>query len=96
MKTQTLKFALLLGLCSGATSLSAQMPFLFEEIDSDHDGAISMEESRVRSDLHADFARVDKDGNGTLSVDEYSTYMNEGKMAPEDVEIPEPGAAPVM
>lgn len=95
MNSKLPRFALLLALGAGATTLYAQMPYIFEEIDANHDGAISMEEAKVRTDLSADFAMADSNSNGSLSVDEYSAYMNKGQMAPEDVEIPEPGAAPV-
>lgn len=95
MKNRSHTLILLLGLSAAATALHAMEPYIFEEIDTDHNGAISMEEAKVRADLSTDFATADKDGDGTLSVDEYSAYMNKGKMAPEDMEIPEPGAAPV-
>lgn len=95
MKRKLFNLIILSSLCAGAGSLYAQMPYIFEEIDANHDGAISKSEAEVRTDLHADFAAADTDGNGTLSVDEYSSYMNKGQMMPEDVEIPEPGAAPV-
>jgi Ca2+-binding EF-hand superfamily protein len=95
MNNKLPKAVLLLTLSAAATALYAQMPYIFEEIDVNHDGAISMSEAAVRTDLHADFAKADSNGNGSLSVDEYSAYMNKGQMAPEDVEIPEPGAAPV-
>lgn len=89
---QTLIF--LCGITATATCV-AMRPYLFEEIDTDHNGAISMEEAAMRDDLKQHFAEIDKDKSGDLSVDEYSSYENAGMM-PEDVEIPEPGAAPVM
>lgn len=71
-------------------------PVIFEEIDTDHDGAISREEARVREDLSDNFSEIDKNNNGSLSVDEYTTYHNKGQLAPEEVEIPEPGSAPLI
>lgn len=78
-----------------SSSISASEVYLFEEIDLDHNGAISRSEAAVRDDLSEDFTEIDTDGNKSLSVDEYSNYMNKG-VPPEDVEVPEPGAAPVM
>lgn len=95
MKIKIPSLLLLFGL-SAAAATHAQEPYLFEDLDGDHNGAISMDEAKVRQDLVDNFARIDSDSDGTLSVDEYSSYANEGRLAPEDAEIPEPGAAPVM
>ncbi len=67
---------------------------IFEDIDTDHNGAISRDEAKVRMDLASNFDEIDKNGNGSLSVDEYTDYHNKGRLVPEEVEIPEPGAAP--
>lgn len=95
MKIKTPSLIFLFGL-TAATTLHAQEPYLFEDLDGDHNGEISMDEAKVRQDLVNNFARIDSDNDGTLSVDEYSAYSNEGRLVPEDAEIPEPGAAPVM
>jgi hypothetical protein len=95
MKTKSHTLILLFGLAS-ATTLYAQEPYIFEELDGNHNGAISMDEAKVRPDLVENFTEIDSDGNGTLSVDEYTAYHNKGRLVPEEVEIPEPGAAPVM
>lgn len=73
----------------------AQEPVIFEDIDTDHNGAISRDEAKVRMDLTSNFGEIDKNGNGSLSVDEYTAYHNKGRLVPEEVEIPEPGSAPV-
>ncbi len=87
---------LLLGLSlSGALYAQDSEPVIFEDIDTDHDGAISREEARVRMDLVNNFSEIDSNNNGTLSVDEYTAYHNKGHLVPEEVEIPEPGAAPL-
>lgn len=86
---------LLVGSMTASSALYAAQTFIFEKLDTDHNGAISMSEAEVRPDLTKNFSEIDKNGNGTLSVDEYSRYMNAGA-PPEDVEIPEPGAAPVQ
>ena len=94
MKIKSLTLILLFGI-SATSTITAQEPYIFDEIDGDKNGAISMSEAKVRAELVKNFAQIDSDGDGTLSVDEYSSYMNEG-VPPEDVELPEPGAAPVM
>lgn len=94
MKSKQLILFLLCGVAASSALHAAQI-YIFEEIDSDHNGAISTSEAAIRTDLVENFTEIDSNGDGTLSVDEYSRYMNEGS-PPEDVEIPEPGAAPVM
>lgn len=96
MKPTFLAPALLLGLMAAGSSYAQMEPMLFEDLDTNHNGAISMEEAKVRADLTKDFKMIDKNGNGSISVDEYTAYENKGKMVPEEVEVPEPGAAPVM
>lgn len=94
MKIKAPGLILLLGL-SSASILHAQEPYIFEDIDSNHNGEISMDEAKVRPDLLKDFARSDSNGNGSLSIDEYTAYANKGQMIQDEVEIPELGAAPV-
>ncbi len=94
MNHKPLMLLLLTGVAT-STMLNAAQIYIFEELDSNRNGAISMDEAKVRADLVENFAEIDSDGDNTLSVDEYSNYMNKG-VPPEDVEIPEPGAAPVM
>lgn len=67
---------------------------IFEELDTDHNGEISQKEAREHGELSKGFAHADKNGDGSLSVDEFSAFMNKGQIVPEDREIPEPGAAP--
>lgn len=94
MNHKPLMLLLLIGVAT-STMLNAAQIYIFEELDSNRNGAISMDEAKVRADLVENFTEIDSDGDNTLSVDEYSNYMNKG-VPPEDVEIPEPGAAPVM
>ena len=88
--------ALLLGLMAVGSAYAQMEPMLFEDLDTDHNGAISMGEAKARTDLSQNFKMIDKNGNGGISVDEFTAYENKGKMVPEEVEVPEPGAAPVM
>ncbi len=46
----------------------------FTALDSDADGQISQEEAISDPNLEDQFANVDLDGNGSLSVQEYSVY----------------------
>ncbi len=95
MKSKQLMLFLLTAGIATSTMLNASQIYIFEELDSNRNGAISMDEAMIRQDLVDNFAEIDRDGDNSLSVDEYSDYMNKG-VPPEDVEIPEPGAAPVM
>ena len=87
----------LLGLMFTAVNIHAAegVPIIFEDIDADTDGCISKDEAKVRDDLIKNFARIDKDKGGTICVDEYTSYENKGRLMPEEVEIPEVGAAPM-
>ncbi|MGD8526226.1 MAG: hypothetical protein PVJ63_08245 [Thioalkalispiraceae bacterium] len=68
---------------------------MFEDIDANADGCISMSEAKVRKDLYRNFNEADKDKSGTVCVDEYSAFHNKGRLEHEEVEVPEVGAAPV-
>jgi len=94
-KTPILILLASLFLFSGAYAAAEGEVLIFEEIDSDHNGAISPYEARIRADLANNFDEIDSNGNGSLSVDEYTSYHNKGRMVPQEVEIPEPGAAPI-
>lgn len=96
MIRHTMTSCLLLGFLAAGTAYAQMEPQLFEDLDTDHNGAISKAEAKVRADLTKDFKMIDKNGNGSISVDEYTAYENKGKIVPEEVEVPEPGAAPVM
>jgi hypothetical protein len=93
-KTSLLILLLSLGVFNAAYAQEDE-PVIFEDIDTDHNGAISHDEAKVRKDLVKNFDEIDKNDNGSLSVDEYTAYHNKGRMIPEEVEIPEPGSAPV-
>lgn len=80
---------------SGSIAVAAA-PVIFDDIDTDASGCISKQEAKVRKDLIKNFKSIDTDKNGTICVDEYTVYENKGEFVPDDVEIPEVGAAPVM
>lgn len=93
MKQAIAPIALMLALAGGAAH--AQESMLFEDIDSNHNGSISMDEAKA-SGMAESFAKMDSNGDKGVSVDEYTAFVNEGRLVPEEVEVPEPGAAPVM
>lgn len=78
------------------TNIFAAGPVIFDDIDTDADGCISKEEASVRDDMVKNFKMIDKNKDGSICVDEYTVYENKGKLSPEEVEIPEVGAAPAM
>lgn len=82
-------------LYTAASAYAADLPVIFEDLDTNADGCISKQEAKARQDLVKNFVEIDKDKSGTLCVDEYTAYENKGKLAPDEVEVPEVGAAPV-
>lgn len=97
MKLKAASIILLSSLFTVISAYAAEgdKPVIFDDIDTDADGCISKEEAKVRQDLIDNFADIDKDKGGTICVDEYTAYQNIGRIPPEEVEIPEVGAAPV-
>ena len=81
---------------TSAYAAEGEKPVIFDDIDSDANGCISKDEAAVRKDLIDNYANIDTDKDGMLCVDEYTAYHNRGREIPEEVEIPEVGAAPVM
>lgn len=96
MNIKLTPFIITAALFTSGNSIAASPPELFDDIDTDASGCISKDEAKVRKDLKANFAKIDTDKNGTICVDEYTAYQNKGKYIPDEVEIPEVGAAPVM
>jgi len=80
---------------NGCTTTKEEKVVMFEDIDANADGCISKTEATARQSLSDNFAKADTDKSGTVCVDEYTTWHNKGRMEKEEVEIPEPGAAPV-
>ena len=79
-----------------ANLLAEPGPTTFDDIDVDADGCINKEEAKVRDDLVKNFVTIDRDKGGTICVDEYTIYQNKDEFVPDDVEVPEVGAAPVL
>lgn len=96
MNIKIMPFIITAALFASGNSIAASPPELFDDIDTDASGCISKDEANVREDLKTNFDKIDADKNGTICVDEYTAYENKGKYVPDEVEIPEVGAAPVM
>lgn len=47
---------------------------LWTRLDADHDGTISTTEAGADTDFNANFGKMDSDGNGMVSADEYNAY----------------------
>lgn len=94
MNPKPLIFTVLAGVMAGGT-VHAQETMMFDELDRNHNGAISKSEAMGHPELVENFAEIDSNGNGSVSVDEYTAYVNKGRLVPEEVEVPELGAAPV-
>jgi hypothetical protein len=75
---------------------AAKAPIVYEELDTDANGYITKAEAKVRPDLLKNWKQIDTDGDGKLTVTEYENYEGKGRLAPpEELETPEPGAAPL-
>lgn len=65
----------------------------FEEQDADSNGYISSSEATGNIGRH--FKKIDGNGDGKVNIEEFQKYMGKGRMTPpEEMETPEPGAAP--
>ena len=67
----------------------------FEEMDRDTNGYISLNESSANEDMANIFSEIDTNGDGKINITEFQSYMGKGRVSPpEEMETPEPGAAP--
>ena len=67
----------------------------FEEMDRDANGYISAQEAKASSDINKNFKAIDSNGDGKINITEFQDHMGKGRMTPpEEMETPEPGAAP--
>ena len=79
-----------------ASGVAAAQP-VFEDLDTDRDGYISRAESAAENSLYENFEQVDRDGNGTVNIDEFVAYRGKSRFTPpEESEVPEIGAAPTQ
>jgi len=79
-----------------STAIQANDALLsFEEMDHDSNGYISVYESRVSEDITKNFNRIDSNSDKQINITEFQSYMGKGRVSPpEEMETPEPGAAP--
>ena len=95
MNSKILVLTLLPGLFFTAGLQAADTIQTFEEMDSDSNGYITLDEAKTVNDISKNFKKIDTDDNGNINVTEFQEYMGQGRMTPpEDMETPEPGAAP--
>lgn len=67
----------------------------FEELDTDANGYISKVEASTNQGIAAHFKQIDSNTDGKITISEFASYMGKGRMTPpEEMETPEPGAAP--
>ncbi|MDH5483770.1 MAG: EF-hand domain-containing protein [Gammaproteobacteria bacterium] len=67
----------------------------FEEMDRDSNGYISSHEARANKDIARNFKQIDNNGDAKINLAEFQAYRGKDLMTPpEDMETPEPGAAP--
>lgn len=78
-----------------ATIQAGDAILTFEEMDRDSSGYISSNEARSSKDIANKFKQVDSNGDGKINITELQAYRGKDlMMPPEDLETPEPGAAP--
>ena len=67
----------------------------FEELDDNKNGYITMDEAKHSQDIANNFKQIDSNGDGNITITEFQVHMGKGRMTPpEEMETPEPGAAP--
>ena len=95
MNSKILILTLVPGLFFTAGLQAADAILTFEEMDSDSNGYISLDEAKATNDIANNFKQIDTDDNGKINITEFQEYMGQGRVTPpEDMETPEPGAAP--
>ncbi|MDH5471968.1 MAG: EF-hand domain-containing protein [Gammaproteobacteria bacterium] len=93
MNTRTLIFTLISGLFFSVVSHADNGAMTFEEMDADANNYITQGEAR--KDIKSNFSQIDTDADGKLTITEFQKYIGRHRMTPpEEMETPEPGAAP--
>ena len=69
----------------------------FDELDQNGDGYISKTEIKDNSDMNKNWTKADRNKDDKLDAAEFSAFEGRERFQPaEDMEEPEPGAAPTM
>ena len=67
----------------------------FEELDGNKNGYITADEAKASNRIANAFKEIDSNGDGNVTITEFQVFMGKGRMTPpEEMETPEPGAAP--
>lgn len=83
-------------LCTSTIAQSEEAFVLYEDIDFNADGWISLEEARQRDDLFLNWHDIDLDKDGLISSMEYLRYESEDRYGlPYEAQDMDPGAAPL-
>jgi hypothetical protein len=95
MNSKILILTLVPGLFIAAGLQAADAILTFDEMDRDSNGYISLDEAKATNDIANNFKQIDTNDNGNINITEFQNYMGKGRNTPpEEMEIPEPGAAP--
>jgi len=95
MNSKILILTLSPGLFFAAGLQAGDAILTFEEMDRDSNGSISVDEAKATNDIANNFEQIDANGNGSINITEFQKYMGKGRNTPpEEMETPEPGAAP--
>lgn len=69
--------------------------YTFEDMDRDANGYISSSEASAMPSVGHAFKSIDTDADGKINITEFQKFMGRHRMSPpEEMETPEPGAAP--
>jgi hypothetical protein len=86
---------LLVAACGPSRPGMAEGSMVYDDLDADVDGYISPYEARANRDIAGKFKQIDQNGDGKINIEEFQAYMGRHRQSPpEEMEIPEPGAAP--
>lgn len=67
----------------------------FEEMDSDLNGYITSAEAKISINIARNFRQIDSNDDANIDITEFLVHMGKNRMTPpEEMETPEPGAAP--
>jgi len=87
--------AVVVVLMFGFGHVFAETKVTFDQFDEDGDGYITKSEAADSSNMTKNWKQADKDSDNKLDVSEFSAFEGKERFVPaDDMEEPEPGAAP--